>query len=206
MQLITRPEKTVVRLGLLPGSFNPPTRAHLALADSALGLVDHVLLVIPRAFPHKTWEGASPDQRIEMLRRITSARPSVSAAVSDGGLFIEIAREAREQFPDAELHVLCGRDAAERIVSWDYGVDGSIEQMLREFHLLVAPRQGVYVPPSNLAHAIRSLPLDAYDECSSTQVRAAAENWRSLVPDEIADLVERIYSPPAVASRNARSR
>jgi cytidyltransferase-like protein len=205
MKLIAAPESRPTRLGLLPGSFNPPTRAHLALAESALGFVDEVLLVIPQAFPHKTWEGASPEQRIEMLRRVTAARPRIGAAVTEGGLFIDIAREARRLFPESEMHIVCGRDAAERIISWDYGQTGSIEQMFEEFQLLVAPRQGGYVPPQHLVYAVRALPLASYDDCASTRVRTAAENWRSLVPAEIADLVEQIYSP-ALASRNALNR
>src|SRR5579863_363849 len=38
-------------LGVLPAAFNPPTRAHLALARAALGIVEEVLLVLPREFP-----------------------------------------------------------------------------------------------------------------------------------------------------------
>jgi cytidyltransferase-like protein len=205
MELITAPLSRPARLGLLPGSFNPPTRAHIALAESALEVVDQVLLVIPRAFPHKGWEGASPEQRIEMLRRVTAERPRVGAAVAEGGLFIEIAREARQLFPKAELHIVCGRDAAERIIGWDYGETGSIEDMLGEFRLLVAPRQGGYQVPAHLAHAVRTLPLDCWDDCAATHVRIAADNWRSLVPAEISGMVEQIYSP-ADASRNARNR
>jgi cytidyltransferase-like protein len=206
MELITAPDSSPSRLGLLPGGFNPPTRAHLALAGSALAFVDAVLLVIPRSFPHKTWEGASPDQRYEMLRRVTAGHPGIGAAIAEGGLFIEIAREARELFPTAELHIICGRDAAERIVSWDYGEAGSIDHMLEEFRLLVAPRQGAYVPPAHLEHAVRTLPVDSYDDCSSTHVRTGAEGWRSLVPHEIAAMVQKIYCSVAVASRNARRR
>src|ERR1700704_422903 len=51
------------RLGILPAAFNPPTRAHLALAQSALATVDEVLFVLPRAFPHKPYEDATFDQR-----------------------------------------------------------------------------------------------------------------------------------------------
>jgi cytidyltransferase-like protein len=206
MELITAPENPPARLGLLPGGFNPTTRAHLALAESALALVDSVLLVIPRLFPHKKWEGASPEQRTEMLRRVSVRRKGIGAATSEGGLFIEIAREARELFPAAELHIICGRDAAERIIAWDYGNTGSIEKMLQEFNLLVAPRLGAYVPPPRLAHAVRALPVKSCDDCSSTHVRMAAEGWRTLVPDEIAELVESSYPSLAVASRKARSR
>src|ERR1022692_4872453 len=56
------------RLGILPSSLNPPTLAHLALAEAALAELDEVVLVLPRVFPHKTYDGASFTQRADMLR------------------------------------------------------------------------------------------------------------------------------------------
>ena len=72
----------------------------------------------------------------------------LSAGVADGGLFVEIAREAREQYPGADIYLLCGRDAAERILTWDYGDPDFARKMLQEFKLLVAPRVGSYEPPA----------------------------------------------------------
>src|SRR4051794_31945900 len=109
------------RLGILPGTFNPPTRAHMALAGAALAQVDEVLFVLPREFPHKVYEGASFAERIEMLQLAAADEPHFSIASTGGGLFIEIARECRDAYSDAALCFLCGRDAAERIVNWDYG-------------------------------------------------------------------------------------
>ena len=43
------------RLGILPGTFNPVTVAHLALAHAALRHVDEVVFVLPRVFPHKNY-------------------------------------------------------------------------------------------------------------------------------------------------------
>lgn len=191
MEWIVRPRVPPARLGLMPGSFNPPTTAHVALAESALEVVDTAVLVLPRAFPHKGFEGATAEERIEMMRRIAAARPGIAAAVADRGLFIDVAREAREHYPDAELHVICGRDAAERFVCWDYGQPGAVEQMLLEFRLLVAARGGCYSAPVHLAHAVHALDAGDFDDCSSTRVRL--ERAIGFVPQEIADLVERIY-------------
>jgi hypothetical protein len=70
------------------------------------------------------------------------------------------------------VSMLCGRDAAERIVHWDYGAPGAIEKMLEEFSLLVAARRGEYVPPPSLAHAIGRLELDGeFDHVSASEVR-----------------------------------
>ncbi len=186
-------------LGILAGTFNPPTRAHLALARAALARVDEVLFVLPRRFPHKSYQGASFEDRVRMLERALEDLPRASLAASEGGLFIEIAREARAAYPPAtELFFVCGRDAAERIVNWDYGSPGAIQEQLREYQLLVAPRGGVWRPPADLAHRIHPLVMEeGYDEVSATEVRERIRSgrpWRDLVPESIVDLVERIYT------------
>jgi nicotinic acid mononucleotide adenylyltransferase len=147
--------------------------------------------------PHKEYVGASLDERIAMLRDATEGQERFSIGTSNGGLFIDIAREVREIYPHADLWFVCGRDAAERIVNWDYGHPEAFRRMLDTFGLLVARRQGEYTSPSEFAHRIVTLPFESYDADSSTEVRervARGESWRELVPAVIADQVERIYS------------
>ena len=184
-------------LAILAGSFNPPTLAHLALAKAALARADEVLFVIPRVFPHKEYAGASLDERVAMLRAAVAGNERWAVGISDHGLFIDIAREAREHFPESDVWFVCGRDAAERIVGWDYGDPGAFARMLDSFGLLVARRQGEYSPPAAFAHRIESIPLENYDAHSSTEVReriGRGKPWRHLVPESIADEVQRIYS------------
>ncbi len=139
MEFLLRRGGKPCRLGVLPGSFNPVTVAHLALGQAALSVVDEVAFVLPRQFPHKTYSGASFEQRMELLTLALADQPRFSAAVSDNGLFVEIAGECREAYgADVRLSFLCGRDAAERIVNWELGHPGARE-MLREFDLLVGP-------------------------------------------------------------------
>ena len=190
-------KRVIERLGILPGTFNPPTRAHLALARAALGHVDRVLFMLPRAFPHKDYAGASFDERLEMLRRATADEPRFQYAATDRGLFIDIARECREKYADVALAFLCGRDAAERIVNWDYGRPDAFREMLEVFELLVASRGGAYEPPAALARRIHALQLDAScEEVSATGVReriARRQPWEHLVPEAIVPMVRRIY-------------
>lgn len=115
-----------------------------------------------------------------------------------GGLFIEIARECRAAYGGGvELSILCGRDAAERIIGWEYGVPGAIDKMLEEFGLLAASRRGEYAAPPRLAHAIGRLELDGeFDHVSASEVRrqiAAGGAWEHLVPAEVRDRVRRLY-------------
>jgi nicotinate-nucleotide adenylyltransferase len=186
------------RLGVFPGTFNPPTRAHLALARAALEQVQEVVFVLPRRFPHKTFERASFEDRLRLLDAALETEPRFSIAATAGGLFIEIARECREAYgAGAELYFLCGRDAAERIVNWDYGRPGVIAEQLSEYQLLVAPRQGAYEPPVNLRDRIHPLPAaSSLDEISATEVRARirrGEPWEHLVPPRIVELARQIY-------------
>ncbi|HUA20045.1 MAG TPA: nicotinate-nicotinamide nucleotide adenylyltransferase [Bryobacteraceae bacterium] len=185
-------------IGILAGSFNPPTVAHVELAQAAQGVVDEVLWVVPREFPHKEYFGATLEQRLEMLEAVRIPAPH-SIAATEKGLFIEIARDCRRYYdPGARLYFICGRDAAERILHWDYGRPGVVEEMLGEFELLVAPRGGVYEPPEAYRHRIHPLVADGGIEAvSSTEVReriARGEAWERLVPDTIIDRVREIYS------------
>jgi nicotinate-nucleotide adenylyltransferase len=197
MELIRRARSGTQRLGILAGGFNPPTRAHVRLAEAALGHVDEVLFVVPREFPHKDFHGATLEQRVEMLLRIQEAEPRFSIGIADRGLFIEIAREAREHYGDAEVLFVCGRDAAERVALWDYGEAGAFSRMLEEFGLLVAQRRGGYIPPLEFSDRICALQVDGLDEISSTEVRERVrrgEGWRELVPEAIVEMVARVYS------------
>ncbi len=185
------------RVGVLAAAFNPPTVAHLHLLEAALRHVDELLCVVPRVFPHKEFRGASLEERLAMLCA-PGIKPEYSVAVSDGGLFIEIAEECRAAYgTEVEPYFICGRDAAERIVGWDYGEEGAIERMFTEFHLLVAPRQGPYAPPQEFRHRIHALEVrPEIESVSSTELReriAEGKPWEHLAPAPVREFVRRIY-------------
>jgi nicotinate-nucleotide adenylyltransferase len=172
--------------------------AHLELAQAAIQSVDLIVYVVPRVFPHKEYSGATMEQRVEMLDAAGLALPHAIASTSQG-LFIDIAREFREHYgTDTQLSFVCGRDAAERILGWDYGRTGVVEEMLREFELLVAPRGGHFSPPAEYGHRIHTLNFPSvHAEVSSTEVReriARGEPWEHLVPEKIRERVREIYS------------
>jgi nicotinate-nucleotide adenylyltransferase len=189
-------------LGILPGTFHPPTCAHLALAEAALTVVDQVLFVLPETLPHKRYEAVGLAQRLEMLQAAVPQRDGFAIGVSNNGLFREIAEECRALYPEpCRLHLVCGRDAAERILNWDYGDPDFVPAMLGEFHLLVAHREGPFEPPARYAEAIRCVSLETeYDGISASEIRrriAAGEPWQHLTPASIIPLVERYYGAVA---------
>lgn len=185
-------------MAILAGSFNPPTVAHVELARAASGYVDEIVCAVPRAFPHKEYFGASLDQRLEMLDSIGFIGP-YSIAASTGGLFIDIAQECRECYgSEAKLYFVCGRDAAERILGWEYGSGAVVEKMMRDFELLVAARAGNFEAPAEFRNRIHELAISGeHDQVSSSDVRkriARGEPWEHLVPGPIIERVRSIYA------------
>ena len=202
------------RLGILAGAFNPVTVAHLALARAALSQagsqIAEVVFVLPKIFPHKAYHGAPFAERVQMLHAALADQPAFSIAAADGGLFVEIAAECRQAYgKDVGLTFLCGRDAAERILDWDYGDnhgdndggnDGdpdAVNKMRRQFDLLVAARRGEFEIVANARHTVEILALDGdFDHVSSTEVRdriARGLPWEHLAPEGARELVRRVY-------------
>ena len=156
--------------------------------------------MLPRVFPHKQYSGASLEERVGLLDTALSGSGGYSLAVTDSGLFVEFAAECRTAYgPGVRLSFLCGRDAAERIAGWEYGYPGAFAAMLREFDLLVARREGDYIPPREFSSGIERLDLpDGFDLVSATEVReriACGHEWEHLVPPAIRNRVVQIYSP-----------
>lgn len=198
MEFFHRASGNPSRVAVFPGSFNPVTVAHLAVARAALSKAEEVVLVLPRMFPHKEYSGVGFDERMAILCAAVSQHNGISAAASDHGLFVEIAAECREVYgPDVALSFVCGRDAAERIAGWDYGRPEAFAGMLREFGLLVAARGGEYEPPAEFQSAIDRLDTGCdLDMVSASEVRARiarGESWEHLVPAAIRELVRATY-------------
>ena len=200
LELIDRAAASPARVALFPGAWNPPTLAHIEIARAARSWADEVIWVLPRAFPHKRFEGAGFEDRRRMLRALVQVRAGegFSAAVSEGGLYAEVADEARAYFgEEIEIALVCGRDAAERMASWNYGAPGVFDQMLRGYRLLVAARRGDYEPAGCHSERIIKLPMEAaWNEVSSSEVRrriSDGEDWQALVPPELAAIIQDLY-------------
>ena len=180
------------RVGILPAAFNPVTLAHQEMARQGARqyALDEVLFLLPRVFPHKIYTGAGFEQRVEMLQAALAAEPQFSIGSTDQGLFIDIARACRPVYgSEGELFFLCGRDAAERIVNWDYGEGPRFADQLWEFQMLVAPRGGPYAVPLEYTGRIHLLDLaPEFEECSST---AAREGVSRFVPPAVAEIIRR---------------
>ncbi|WP_322797747.1 nicotinate-nicotinamide nucleotide adenylyltransferase [Thermoflexus sp.] len=194
------------RIGVLSASFNPPTRAHIALMETAqesFRLEESVLLL---AITHveKPLTGFRLRERLEMLRAIAQGRPGWSVALCNRARFFEKARALREAVGERpELFFIIGGDTIVRLFDPRYYPDIPMESALEQFfqiaRLLVAPRlpwdrpslEAFLQDPSRETYRERIdfLSLDpALTELSSSQVRqrlARGEPVDAWIPPEI---------------------
>jgi len=162
----------VARRGAFPGSFDPLTVAHLAVAEAARARhdLDEVHLVVSHVPLAKEDRAQAPvEDRLAAIEAAADARPWLRA----GSTFAQLLADIAEGF---DVLVL-GADKWWQL--HDVGFYGSEEAMraalARLPDLAVAPRAGVPVPPG-----VELLDVDpAHHEVSSTAVRAGRDDWRA---------------------------
>ena len=164
-------------IGCYPGSFDPPTVAHLAVAEAAVAAgLDRVDLVISRRALGKEHLDRSLDRRLAVLDAVAATRPWLGVAVTDAQLITDIARPYDAVVMGADkwrqvLDIAWYASAAER--------DAAVASLPM---VLVAPRG------DDRPEGVRLLDVDeAHLHVSATAVRDGrlhAERW--ALPEAIA--------------------
>lgn len=194
-----RSAPTLGSIALLPGSFNPPTAAHLLLAERArregFGCV---LFVLARRTIDKEPTGLIPEDRLLALR-FMAQRAGMGVAVCSSGLYADMADAAAMLFP-AEVAFLVGSDKVPQIFDAAYYTDrdAALDALFSRARLIVAPRtddgkvaREILERPENRAwaHRVSILPLHpAVSDLSSTRVRGmlqAGADPTGLVPSAV---------------------
>lgn len=201
-------------VAILPGAFDPPTAAHLHLAERALGEgYEKVVFTLAVRTVGKRRSGLSREDRLLALRAMSS-RNIIVAAVSHG-LYADQADAARDAFPGAEIAFLVGSDKVFQIFDprWYRDRDEALNRFFSAARLVVAPRadharalRDVLVDPANAAFADRVEILrlhPAVGGLSSSRVRGllnAGAQPTGLVPTAVAGLLEhlRAFAPAMV--------
>lgn len=183
------------RLALLPGSFNPLTDAHVALADLALesGHVDAVAyLLASRTVDKERVEGASLADRLICLIAYAETHARQGVLLVNRGLYVDQAEIARQTFPNLdELWFVVGYDKIVQIFDPRYyqDRDEALDRLFARASFLVSTRaparprdlDDFLSRPENRRYAGQVLRLDlpvAYQRLSSTRVRDAALHGR----------------------------
>ena len=174
-------------LGVLCGSFNPPTLAHVGLADAAAAAgLDQVVYAVAKVTVDKEIvTGIALEDRLLLLMACTAGRADRGVALVNRGLYVEQARAFRELVGGrTRLTFVIGMDKLFQILDPDYYVDreAALDELFSLASLMVANRgrQGRQVfaalldRPANRAYRshIHFLPLpESVAHLSSSGVR-----------------------------------
>ncbi|HJV04511.1 MAG TPA: hypothetical protein VJ868_04535 [Actinomycetota bacterium] len=202
---LTGPAPPVARVGLIPGSFDPMTVAHAALAGALLeeGADVVVLTYSPHTMPKEGAAGAEPpllDEvgRVRALLAFAAPRDRVGVALSSHGLFADQAEAAAMVFPGTDLAFAVGSDKLAQLAdpAWYEDRDAALERLFVRAEVRYAMRAG---DVDRVRDALRSLdhwagrirPLgvpEALAGISSSMVRRAVRagvDVSDLVPPEV---------------------
>ena len=192
----------MARIGLLGGTFNPPHIGHLVCATQALAALelDRVLFVPVYEPPHKGIE-ADPgvEHRVELCRAAVAGDERLSLSLID----VEVAGPSYTVDTLSRLHDRCPGDQLTFIVGGDMALSlptwREPAAILSLAALGVAEREGVR--RTDIAERLADLGTENvrfFDmpriDVSSSLIRrlvAAGRPIRYLVPDAVADYIER---------------
>jgi nicotinate-nucleotide adenylyltransferase len=184
------------------GTFDPVHNGHLAIARQArVATGAEAVWFVPAALaPLRDPPRATPEERFELLQAVCGAPAEEGLAVLDtavrrGGVSYtaDVMDALRAQFPELELTVLLGADAARTILRWHRA-----EDLLSTERFVIANRTG---PPSldpaevsRLGYPAARTTLLSVDspDISASDVRdrrARGESLDGLVPVVVAALI-----------------
>lgn len=173
-------------VGVYPGSFNPPTIAHLAIAEAAVEQceLDRVDLVISRnALGKDDRAMVRVADRLAVLRLIAHTRPWLGVDVTDARLVADIA--------DGYSVLVVGADKWEQIIdpAWYDGAEAERDAVVARLpRVAIAPRAGF----ADVRHPGDPVPpeatlLDVHPDnhqVSATRVRDGRTEW--MLPEAMA--------------------
>lgn len=191
IQITGAADQKPARLALLPGSFNPPTNAHFALADLAQqsGRIDQLWYVLAsRTVDKERVEGATLADRLICLTELARRRAGQGVLLVNRGLYVDQAELVRQAMPYLEdLWFVVGFDKIVQIFDHRYyrDRDAALDRLFSLASFLVSPRAPAR--PEDLdafldrqenrryRAGVTTLGLSArYQRLSSTRVRTAA--------------------------------
>jgi nicotinic acid mononucleotide adenylyltransferase len=201
------------------GSFNPPTRAHLALLKQAQYYAhQHEPMHVYTAFSKLTVDKEKVERpllldRIMLLKRVLHRHlPRAGIVLFNRGLYVEQAEALRCSFPKVRrILFLMGFDKIVQIFDPHYyeDRDAALSTLFSMAELLVAPRgnggeheiEELIHQPQNerFARYVHTIPFNPdYREVSSTHIRQGGSAYAHDVPQEVRVFMRdtRAYAPP----------
>ncbi len=215
MTFVRRAAGNPSKIAVLSASFNPPTLAHLRMAELAhvdLGYPE-VVLELAIANVDKAATDAPLHERMMMMRAIAEPRPWLSIAVATHGRFLDKMTALRTHFPTTDVCFIVGYDTLVRVFDPKYYThrDAELRALFDQTSFACANRERagddalreLLLIPTNAPYAegVRPMALDSYHAgLSSTSVRisvAAGQRRPDGLPEEVAAYLDgrRLYTP-----------
>ena len=179
-----------MRTAIFGGSFNPIHRGHIALADFVVqgGWTDEVWLLVSPQNPLKAAAGLLPEQlRLALAQQATENYDRIKVSDFEFNLprpsfTYKTLAALRESHPDRSFQILIGADNWSCFNRW-----ARHEELLRDYELLVYPREGYDIHTASLPPNVRFVPAPLFP-FSSTQLREMllrGEDLSDILPQEI---------------------
>lgn len=206
------------RVIVLPGAFNPPTSAHVALLKEAHHYArQQGNMQLYAAFTLHTIDKEDLMRpllldRILLLQQVLQRLPRTGILLINRGLYVEQAEGIRRAFPAVrQIFFLMGYDKIVQIFDPHYyeDRDASLKRLFALAQLLVVPRgqagdadlHALLERPENrpFASSVHLLPFGhEYSAVSSTRIRQDASAPRTDIPREARAFMRRTraYAPP----------
>ena len=181
---------TVVRrIGIFGGAFDPPHKAHFALAQAAVAELQlDELRIVPTG---QAWHKARPltpaRHRLAMARLAFSDLPQAvidprETERTGPSYTVDTLREFKGQWPNAELFLIIGDDQAKALPTWH-----NFQEILQLATICVAARESLVeispklvAPQAQESRFIR-LTMSAM-AVSATDIRATVAAHQSVLP------------------------
>ena len=214
-----QPDNTII---VFPGSFNPPTVAHLALMKQAQQFVQQGLSGSKIGQAIQLYAAMSKHivdkerverplllDRILLLDMVLQGHiPQAGVMLFNRGLYVEQAEAVHTSFHQVErLFFLIGFDKIVQILDPRYYADrdAALKELFKLAELLVAPRgecsekdlADLLGQPQNqpFAQFIHALPFDpAYRTISSTHIREHSDENSRDVPEEVWQFIRETHA------------
>ena len=193
-----------MRIVFFGGTFDPPHKGHLALAEAVLekGIADYVMFVPAWIPPHKILKGRTPyPDRLEMMKLAVGNRENMSVSGLEGerggvSYTIDSLEYLAAEHPEHEYILLIGGDSLAQLHTWHRA-----GELAEQFRIIYCPRPGETPDfdellkhwPRNIAEkllsgAVTDLPLS---DLASTQIRQVLAEGKgsSGVTDQVMDYI-----------------
>jgi len=184
------------RLGVLGGTFNPITIAHLIIAEqvSEVRRLDKVLFIPARVPPHKAGSDVAPAAdryRMTILATRSNPRFEVSRIELDrpGKSFTkDTLRELLDMYPGTDLFYIIGSDAVAELSTWR---EPELVLKLARFLVVERPGHDMSLLEERYKKSVDIVPVVGLD-ISSSDIRERVRQGRSikyLVPAKVEEYI-----------------